>query len=85
MSYSVEWSRSAAREVRALPTDMALRVAASVGRLAVNPRPGVCKKLVGHTDLWRIRVGQYRVIYAVGDTVRLMRVERVAHRKDVYR
>ena len=85
MSYSVEWSRSAAREVRALPTDMALRVAASVGRLAVNPRPVGCKKLVGHADLWRIRVGQYRVIYAVGDTVRLVRVERVAHLKDVYR
>ncbi len=85
MSYSVEWSRSAAREVRSLSTDMALRIAAAVGRLAQDPRPAGCKKLAGHADLWRIRVGQCRIIYAIGDTVRLVRVERVAHRKDAYR
>ena len=85
MSYSVEWSRSAAREVRSLSTDMALRIAAAVGRLAQDPRPAGCKKLAGYADLWRIRVGQYRSIYAIGDTVRLVRVERVAHRKDAYR
>ena len=85
MSYEIQWSRSAVREVRALPAQVGLRVAEGVGRLASDPRPPGCKKLAGHKDLWRIRIGQYRVIYFIGDLVRLVRVERVAHRKDVYR
>jgi len=85
VSYRIEWSRSAAREVRALPAKLGLRVAEVVGELASDPRPSGCKKLIGHKNLWRIRVGQYRVIYSIGDEVRLVRVDRVSHRKDVYR
>lgn len=85
MNYSVEWARSAAREVRNLPTSVANRVLSAVGQLASDPRPTGCKKLVGHKDLWRIRIGEYRVIYWVGDTIRLVRVERVSHRRDIYK
>ena len=85
MSYRIEWARSAVREVRALPVDISLRIAAAVGRLAQDPRPPGCKKLIGHKDLWRIRIGQYRVIYHLRDMLRLVRVERVSYRKDVYR
>ncbi len=85
MSYRLEWSRSAAREVRRVPPGIALRIAEAVGELSKEPRPPGCKKLVGHKDLWRIRVGAYRVIYFVDDGVRIVRVERVADRKDAYR
>ena len=85
MSYRIEWTRSAVREVRTLPTRLGLRVAQAVGELADTPRPKGCKKLVGSKDLWRIRIGQYRVVYSIGDPVKLIRVERVSHRKDVYR
>ncbi len=53
--------------------------------LEVDPRPSGCKKLVGREGCWRIRVGVYRVVYEVADVIRLVRVERVAHRKDAYR
>ncbi len=85
MSYRIEWSRGAVREFRALPVEFSLRIGAAVTKLSDNPRPIGSKKLTGHTDLWRIRIGQYRVIYFVADTIRLVRSERVSHRKDVYR
>jgi mRNA interferase RelE/StbE len=50
-----------------------------------EPRPHGCKKLVGHKDLWRIRIGSYRVIYFIGDAVKLVRIEKVSDRKDAYR
>ncbi|MBK7384992.1 MAG: type II toxin-antitoxin system RelE/ParE family toxin [Flavobacteriales bacterium] len=51
----------------------------------MGTRPPGCKKLVGHKDLWRIRIGQYRVVYYIADTIKLVRVERVSHRKEAYR
>jgi len=83
--YTIEWSRSAVRELRALPHEIALRITRAVGKLSEDPRPPTGIKLSGHKDLYRIRIGQYRVIYMVGDAIRLVRVERVAHRKDAYR
>ena len=85
MTYTIEWARSAAREVRALQPQVGLRVAEAVGSLAQEPRPTGCKKLAGHKDLWRVRVGQYRVIYFIADTIKLVRIERVSHRKEAYR
>jgi len=84
VSYRIEWARSAERELRALPHREAVRVGKAVGLLAEEPRPGGCKKLKGYKDLWRIRVGDYRVIYQIADKIRLVRVERVGNRKDVY-
>jgi hypothetical protein len=53
--------------------------------LGDNPRPPGCVKLAGADDLWRIRVGQYRVVYAIREAELLVLVARVAHRRDVYR
>lgn len=85
MSYRIEWVRSATRELNAIPAQTALRIGQAVGRLAEDPRPHGCKKLTGHPDLWRIRIGNYRVVYSIGDAIRLVRIERVADRKDAYR
>jgi len=52
--------------------------------LARNPRPSGCKKLKGHKDIWRIRVGDYRIVYTVDDREMVIRVGRIAHRREVY-
>jgi len=61
------------------------RVAEAISHLAANPRPHGAKKLAGKDAGWRIRVGDYRVLYDIADTVRIVRVFRVRHRREVYR
>ena len=58
---------------------------AAIQALATNPRPSDCRKLAGSTSDWRIRVGDYRVIYEIADEIRLVRVNRVRRRREVYR
>jgi len=60
-------------------------VIAAIQRLAKNPRPTGCRKLAGTDNDWRIRVGEYRVIYEIADAIRVVRVNRVRHRREVYR
>ena len=61
------------------------RVITAIQALATNPRPSGCRKLAGSQHDWRIRVGDYRVIYEIGDAIRIVRVNRVRHRREVYR
>jgi mRNA interferase RelE/StbE len=61
------------------------RVDAAILRLEDDPRPADVEKLSGSTNLWRIRVGDYRVVYGVDDPSRTVEILRVAHRSDVYR
>jgi mRNA interferase RelE/StbE len=60
------------------------RLRAAIDALAVEPRPRGAEKLAGRDD-YRIRVGDYRVVYAVDDRDRLVLVARIAHRREVYR
>lgn len=85
MSYRVEFSRSAERELSKLAPDARQRILRSVVTLADNPRPVGVKKIVGETDAWRLRVGEYRVIYRVDGDELLVLVVRVGHRREVYR
>jgi mRNA interferase RelE/StbE len=61
------------------------RIRARVDALATNPRPAGAKKLKSRDELWRIRVGDYRIVYEIRDRVLLVLVLRVAHRREVYR
>ena len=63
---------------------MTARIAGRIEKLAANPRPSGCKKLKGGVNEWRIRIGDYRVIYTVEDSTRAVEVTRIAHRKEVY-
>jgi len=83
--YRVEFKPSAAKSVRKLDAGTQRRVIARAEALAENPRPPGAEKLEGMRDLYRIRVGDYRVIYQVADEVLLVLVVRVGHRGDVYR
>lgn len=82
--YTVTFTRSARRELEALDAALVARLIRRIDALAANPRPSGCRKLRGTRNLWRIRVGDYRVIYAVSDPERLVDVRVVRHRGDVY-
>jgi mRNA interferase RelE/StbE len=68
----------------ALDDALFARIDRKILALAENPRPPGCKKLRGYKDQWRIRVGDWRVLYAVDDAVKLVSITRVAHRREVY-
>ena len=83
-SYVVEIKPSARKELDALPNHVLSRVVRKIQSLSNNPRPAGCKKLRGYKDLWRIRVGDWRVVYIIDDAVRVVSVTRIAHRREVY-
>jgi len=82
--YFLEIKPSAARELDALDDAFFARLDAKIVALAENPRPAGCKKLKGFKDHWRIRVGDWRVLYIIDDAAKLVSITRVAHRKQVY-
>ena len=82
--YYLEIKSSAAKELDALSDALFVRVDRKIVALAENPRPPGCKKLRGHRDWWRIRVGDYRVVYTIDDAKLLVEVTRVRHRSEVY-
>jgi mRNA interferase RelE/StbE len=61
------------------------RIITAIQGLAENPRPQGCRKLTGSQSDWRIRMGDYRVIYEIADEIRVVRVHRVRHRREAYR
>ncbi|PRB66804.1 type II toxin-antitoxin system RelE/ParE family toxin [Arthrobacter sp. MYb213] len=84
-SYRVEFTTAAAKELRKLDPGIRRRVLSGIADLEGDPRPSGCKKLVGETNAWRVRIGDYRVLYEVLDAVLVVTVVRVAHRREVYR
>lgn len=83
-SYRIEWKRSASKELRKLPIPLIPRIMSAVETLASNPFPQGVTKLKGSDRTYRIRIGDYRVVYIVEETVLLIEIIRVRHRKDVY-
>jgi mRNA interferase RelE/StbE len=83
--YRVFLARSAEKDLAHLSPAIHDRVIAAIQRLARNPRPPGCRKLAGADNDWRIRVGDYRVVYEIADTLRVVRINRVRHRREVYR
>jgi mRNA interferase RelE/StbE len=83
--YSVEFTSAAARQVRKLPPEHRIRVQARIRELGADPRPVGATKLVGEMTAWRVRIGDYRVIYDVFDDVLVVTVVAVGHRREVYR
>lgn len=84
MTYTVRMTRTAANQLMDLPAKARKQVREHIGRFAKDPRPRGAKKLQSAQDLWRIRAGDYRVIYAVQDQELLVLVLRVGDRKRVY-
>lgn len=86
MTYEIEWTAPALRELRKLDKSLARRVLRAVTELGSNPRaPGV-RALAGQPPgTMRLRIGDYRVVYVIQDDLILVTVVRVAHRREVYR
>ena len=83
--YRVRVARSARKELQRLERSIASRLIARIEGLAQSPRPSGCVKLTGAGDLWRIRVADYRIVYAIDDDRLLVDVLIVRHRRDAYR
>jgi mRNA interferase RelE/StbE len=83
-NYSVEIKQSAQKELDALDRTLFTRLDRKILALSGNPRPAGCKKLKGYKDQWRVRVGDWRVVYIIDDTSKLVSVTRIAHRREVY-
>ena len=82
--YLVTFAASARKELKDLPPDIIGRLLPKIRGLSGNPRPAGCKKLHGYKHRWRIRVGNYRVVYAIDDAGKVVDITRIAHRKDAY-
>jgi mRNA interferase RelE/StbE len=83
--YRVLLERAAEKDLSRLPAETHDRVIKAIQALASNPRPVGCRKLTGSKHDWRIRAGDYRVVYEIADVIRVVRVNRVRHRREVYR
>lgn len=82
--YELRLARSARKELEALPDTVLARIARQLDGLPADPRPRGTKKLRGASDLWRVRVGDYRIIYHIDDRARLIEVRAIRNRKDAY-
>ena len=85
MSYIIQYKRSATEELLALPAVQARKVLSSINNLAEEPRPHGSKKLKGSSSAYRIRIGNYRVIYSIEDKIVTITIIKVGHRKQIYR
>jgi mRNA interferase RelE/StbE len=83
--YSIGFARSARKELERLPGDVASRILTKIEMLAGNPRPLGVVKLQGQENLWRLRVGDYRVVYSIDENSKAIDVSIIRHRRDVYR
>ena len=83
-NYAITFARPARKELETLDENILNRIFPKIEALAKTPRPHGCKKLRGNKHLWRIRVGDYRVLYAIYDDKSIVDIISVRHRKDVY-
>ena len=84
-SYALEIKLSAQKELDALDDKLFSRVDPKILALADNPRPAGSKKLKGHKDQWRLRIGDWRVVYIIDDAAKHVSITRVRHRREVYK
>jgi mRNA interferase RelE/StbE len=85
VKYKITLAPAAARQLRKFDPQVRRRIQAVLETLAAQPRPPAAKQLVGGAGEWRVRTGDYRVIYEIKDQQLLVLVLRVAHRREVYR
>jgi mRNA interferase RelE/StbE len=83
--FTVVFARSARKELQSLDPPVASRILKRIEALVSSPRPAGARKLEGATDLWRIRIGEWRVVYRIVDRQRLVDIVAVRHRREAYR
>ena len=83
--YEVYVEKTAETNLKRLPTTTFHRIITEIRALAEDPRPSGCRKLAGSKNDWRIRIGDYRVLYEIDEKTKAVRIMRVRHRREVYR
>ena len=83
-NYSVQVKPSVRKELEALPDNVLARVLQRMEGLRSEPRPAGCKKLKAYRDQWRVRVGDWRIVYIIDDASKLVSITRIAHRREAY-
>lgn len=83
--YRVQFKASAARQLEELDKSVRARVGRRIDELCENPRPAGSKRLKGASDLWRVRAGDYRVVYSIHDDVLVVLVIKIGNRREIYR
>ncbi|MGB8657900.1 MAG: type II toxin-antitoxin system RelE/ParE family toxin [Candidatus Zixiibacteriota bacterium] len=83
--YEILIERTAERDFKRLPPKDFDLIVPHIKALGIEPRPQGCRKLLGSKNDWRIRVGDYRVIYEIHDQAKEIRVMKIRHRREVYR
>jgi mRNA interferase RelE/StbE len=85
VSYQIKIRKQALKELENLPGKDSTKISIAIDALAENPRPPGCKKLKGEYDyFWRIRVGDYRILYKVDDDIKIIEVAKIGNRKNIY-
>ncbi len=83
-NYKIRISSSAERQLKKLPSNVQIKISRAILGLASNPYPAGCKKLAGYQDIWRIRIGEYRVLYSIDRNIVTVIVLKIGHRKEIY-
>jgi len=84
-SWRIEFAKSASKDLRGIDRKWIPRLLEAIEGLSSEPRPDGCKKLSGSEHTYRIRLGDYRVVYDIQDGLLVILIVRIRHRKDVYR
>jgi len=84
VKYSIEFKKSATKELNSLPNKKIKKILITINQLIENPRPINSKKLSA-SERYRIRVGDYRILYEIKEQILIIYIIKIAHRKDVYR
>ena len=84
-SYDIEITRTAEKQLKALPGEDQRRLATAIQALADEPRPRGSRKLTGYEDVFRVRVGRYRILYSVSDRKLIIIILKLGHHREIYR
>jgi len=84
-SYEIQWKKSATGDLRKIDKQFVSRIIRAIEALVTNPFPPQSKKLQGAEHIYRLRVADYRVVYEVNSTAKIITIYHLRHRKDIYR
>ncbi len=85
MTYQIVFKQSVKKDIRGLPQAVLARIQDVLRSLQEDPFPSGCAKLQGYDDSYRLRIGNYRIIYEVAVQIKILTIIKIGHRKDVYR
>ncbi|WP_456324618.1 type II toxin-antitoxin system RelE family toxin [Desulfonauticus submarinus] len=83
--YKIEWKHSARKELKKIKKSDISKIIQAVENLSLNPYPPGTRKLHGCEQLYRIRIGKYRIVYSINNKILLIEIIRIGHRKNIYR